>query len=301
MINLINRKIIFYSFLLIILLSTIFFNFRANIASAQDAVEVGSTKQLFVPNVPIGEFKGGQIDNELLGKYFGAWYNFIVGTVGILATVIIMWGGFKWLTSRGNSAAISDAKDRIYSALIGLFLVFLSYTLLYLINPKLLTINLPTLEKAQTDIIETLQREEPQGQDISSGTQIDRAKQDANLATFTGQGIDVQTPQVRLDGLTPEIMNVTQQVREDFGQDITVTSGYDPERSNRDSQHIVGEAVDLERNTPFDNFMRNEVIGNAPEVWRYNDQPAYRVNYHGVEIIVIDETVNNCWHIDTRY
>jgi len=100
----------------------------------------------FTPNVPIGDFKGKiSVDSEILYKYISSWYNFVVGVVGILAAVIIMWGGFKWLTSRGNSAAISDAKDRIWSAIIGLVLVFLSYILLNLINPRLLNIYLPEL------------------------------------------------------------------------------------------------------------------------------------------------------------
>ena len=61
-------------------------------------------------NVPIGNIK------EVAGleDYIKLWYNFVIGVVGIIATVIIMWGGFKWLTSRGNSAAITDAKDRIW-------------------------------------------------------------------------------------------------------------------------------------------------------------------------------------------
>jgi len=93
-------------------------------------------------NVPIGNIK------EVAGleDYIKLWYNFVIGVVGIIATVIIMWGGFKWLTSRGNSAAITDAKDRIWSAVIGLILVFLSYTILSIINPKLLTLSLPTLK-----------------------------------------------------------------------------------------------------------------------------------------------------------
>jgi hypothetical protein len=101
-------------------------------------------------NTPIGGVK----EVSIFGEYFALWYKFVVGVVGVLATVIIMWGGFKWLTSRGNSAAISDAKDRIWSSIIGLILVFLSYNILSLINPKLLTIGLPTL-KTVTPIVNT--------------------------------------------------------------------------------------------------------------------------------------------------
>ena len=119
-------------------------------------VGLESKQQLFVPNVPVGDFKGSiPVDQEILGKYLNAWYKFVVGVVGILATVIMMWGGFKWLTSRGNAAAIGDAKDRIWSAVIGLVLVFLSYNLLWIINPKLVEIKLPTLNKGNSTVINT--------------------------------------------------------------------------------------------------------------------------------------------------
>jgi len=98
----------------------------------------------FTPNVPIGgQFTEGakiEITNNLLSEYIKTWYNFIIGAIGILATVMIMYGGLKWLTSRGNSAVIGDAKEKIFSALIGLILVFLSYTILYLVNPNLVEI-----------------------------------------------------------------------------------------------------------------------------------------------------------------
>ncbi|NCN07625.1 hypothetical protein GW933_02925 [Candidatus Falkowbacteria bacterium] len=97
-------------------------------------------------NVPIGGVK----TIPSFYEYIQLWYSFVVGVVGIIATVIIMWGGFKWLTSRGNAAAIGDAKDRIWSAIIGLVLVFLSYNLLYLINPELVKIKLPSLTTIST-------------------------------------------------------------------------------------------------------------------------------------------------------
>jgi len=95
----------------------------------------------FCLNVPIGNV----YEVSGLEEYIQIWYTFVAGVAGILAAVIIMWGGFKWLTSRGNSAAITDAKDRIWSAIIGLVLVFLAYTLLNLINPKLVNLYLPVL------------------------------------------------------------------------------------------------------------------------------------------------------------
>lgn len=112
---------------------------------AQDDVPIPtgciSNDSGFCLNVPVGKIE----KVSSFGEYIQIWYNFVVGAVGIMATVIIMWGGFKWLTSRGNSAAISDAKDRIWSAIIGLILVFLSYNILYLLNSDLLKVGIEPL------------------------------------------------------------------------------------------------------------------------------------------------------------
>ncbi|MEK7653065.1 MAG: pilin [Patescibacteria group bacterium] len=104
---------------------------------------VGS-KDVYCLNAPIGGLTEVNIKTENpLYKYISVWYGFIIGSIGILATVMIMYGGFKWLTSRGNSSQISDAKEKIISAITGLLLAFLSYTILNLINPRLVQITTP--------------------------------------------------------------------------------------------------------------------------------------------------------------
>lgn len=96
-------------------------------------------------NIPIGGLDRVEINKNPLFTYLKIWYGFVIGSVGILTTVMVMWGGFKWLTSRGNSGTIGDAKEIIWGSIIGLFLCLLSYTILELINPKLLEINLGVL------------------------------------------------------------------------------------------------------------------------------------------------------------
>ena len=72
-----------------------------------------------------------------------AWfYYFIVGIAGLAAFVMLVWGGFQYLTSAGNPTAISDAKDKIKSALLGLLLILTSWLILQVINPDLTTFNL---------------------------------------------------------------------------------------------------------------------------------------------------------------
>ncbi|MBI2642020.1 MAG: hypothetical protein HYW96_00395 [Candidatus Wildermuthbacteria bacterium] len=75
-----------------------------------------------------------------------AWaYALIVGISGFAAFVMIVWGGVQWLGSGGNPAAISDARDKIKSALLGLLLVLASFLILQIINPGLTVLSLPSL------------------------------------------------------------------------------------------------------------------------------------------------------------
>lgn len=55
--------------------------------------------------------------------------NALLGLLGTAFVVLILIGGFKWMTSQGNSQKIEDAKKTITSAAIGLAIVLASYAL----------------------------------------------------------------------------------------------------------------------------------------------------------------------------
>ncbi|MFA5126702.1 MAG: hypothetical protein WC465_01705 [Patescibacteria group bacterium] len=62
--------------------------------------------------------------------------NIILSFLGALAILIILYGGFIWLTSRGNKDKIDQAKKTIISAVIGLAIIFSSYALVNWIFDK---------------------------------------------------------------------------------------------------------------------------------------------------------------------
>jgi hypothetical protein len=72
-------------------------------------------------------------------------YIFALLIAGILAFAVIVWGGVKYATSRGNPSAESDARSWITNALIGLLLLAAAYIVLYTVNPNLLNLQLPTI------------------------------------------------------------------------------------------------------------------------------------------------------------
>lgn len=102
-------------------------------------------------SVPVGDFTGANLDpnkpETWIGLYIVAWFNYVVGAIGIVAMVMVMWGGILWLTSGGNTSQISQAKGKIKNAIVGIVLLLLSYTIFKTINPKLLHLTLPGIPK----------------------------------------------------------------------------------------------------------------------------------------------------------
>lgn len=52
-----------------------------------------------------------------------------LGFLGIIAVVIILLGGFKWMTSGGNTDKTADAKKLIFAGIIGLIIVLSAYAI----------------------------------------------------------------------------------------------------------------------------------------------------------------------------
>lgn len=55
--------------------------------------------------------------------------NVFLGFLGIVAVVIILLGGFKYMTSMGNEDQIEKAKDMITAAAIGLIIILMSWAI----------------------------------------------------------------------------------------------------------------------------------------------------------------------------
>jgi len=99
---------------------------------------------IYEPQVQMGEQRGSiAIENNLrpIGDYIKNIYRYAIGGVGILATVVMMFGGFVWITAGGNASRVGDAKAWIGAALSGLVLALASYLILNTINPALVNFN----------------------------------------------------------------------------------------------------------------------------------------------------------------
>ncbi len=52
---------------------------------------------------------------------------FVLSFVGVVFLVLLIWGGFLWMTSGGNEESVKKARTVVVSAVIGLVIVLSAY------------------------------------------------------------------------------------------------------------------------------------------------------------------------------
>ena len=118
---------LFKSFL--VLSSLILFGFSAHqvLAQATTTVNLGSGATSTVNLAPIHLDNPLSVDTpqELIGTVINA----ALGIIGSIALIMFIYGGFIWLTSSGNEQKVTQGRNILMWAAIGLVIIFLSYAL----------------------------------------------------------------------------------------------------------------------------------------------------------------------------
>lgn len=94
--------------------------------------------------------KDVEVKNITLGNYIVDIYKYAIGIVGILASIILMYGGVIWITAMGSAERISEAQSWIKAAITGTVLALSSYMILYIVNPDLVKFNALTINDIKT-------------------------------------------------------------------------------------------------------------------------------------------------------
>ncbi|MBI2263504.1 hypothetical protein HY373_00815 [Candidatus Berkelbacteria bacterium] len=72
-----------------------------------------------------------------LGEWFGLVYDKMIVAGGFLAVLMVIYGGYRYITSQGNPDNLNEAKEIIFYALAGLLVLLLAYVILTTISPDL--------------------------------------------------------------------------------------------------------------------------------------------------------------------
>jgi len=69
-----------------------------------------------------------------LGDVFTNLVGWILGFAGIVLFVVLLIGGFKYITSAGDPKALESAKGTITAGVAGLIIILVSYLIMILIS-----------------------------------------------------------------------------------------------------------------------------------------------------------------------
>ena len=114
---------------------------------ARNIIALAILSVLFVPlaGVMALEVGIGEVGEELelgdrdIRATVASIINVAMGLLGIVAVVIILYGGFTWMTAGGNEENVSKAQKIIVSGIIGLALILASWAIARFVLESLVT------------------------------------------------------------------------------------------------------------------------------------------------------------------
>jgi hypothetical protein len=209
-----------------------------------------------------------------ISLYIAAWYKYLIGGIGILATVMMMYAGVLWITAAGSSEQIGKAKGFIGSSLTGLILAISSYMILYQINPDL--INLKPIEvaipgKKAEPIVLTSQKDA----DIRTTLQNENIFiNKSNCAT------ESQTDCTSLDGLPPMAINGVINIKQALGYNgrLMITGGTEAGHMEHGQGKPVvdlrvcpaGKCLNIDKNVELISYMHKQAGLGFGDGFEYN-------------------------------
>lgn len=90
------------------------------------------TKEAIKADISVG---GDATPTEIAIKII----NIMLGFLGLIAVVIILLGGFKWMTAGGSEDKVGEAKKLMVAGLIGLIIILSSWGLAIFVIDNLMT------------------------------------------------------------------------------------------------------------------------------------------------------------------
>lgn len=100
------------------------------VAAVQLPVAHAQGTELDADNLLSEDFRGatglGEADLE---STIGNIINVVLGFLGIVAVVIVLLGGFKWMTAGGNDEKVAEAKKLLVAGVIGLAIILSAYAI----------------------------------------------------------------------------------------------------------------------------------------------------------------------------
>lgn len=131
-------------------------------ATSADAATKKTNTITVIPELTLipGLFEAGKaftISPTSIADYIRIIFVVFIWIVGILATVMVVYGGVRWIAAAGNPGQINEARSIVDNAIIGLIIALTSVLLLNVISPTLTTFRGLTLPEVQKEVYDFTQ------------------------------------------------------------------------------------------------------------------------------------------------
>ena len=127
-----NRKTLFRKAILLIFIGIFCLNILAvSVAEAEDkGSSVGSLLETAggAAKYDTEKVKSGAITTFSIA---GGIIKIFLSLLGVIFIALMLYGGYLWMTARGNQEQVTKAKELITSAVIGLVIVVAAYAITY--------------------------------------------------------------------------------------------------------------------------------------------------------------------------
>lgn len=104
---------------MIVFLPLLTFAVSANAQGASDNMLWGGQQDNIQQNTGLGNTDPRTMAASII--------KILLGFLGIIAVIIILYGGFKWMTAAGNEDNVSSAKKIIGAGVIGLVIILMAF------------------------------------------------------------------------------------------------------------------------------------------------------------------------------
>jgi len=104
--------------------------------------------------IPLNVHVGRMTEVQNIGAYISNFYTFGIGVAMLLAVVMMMIGGVRYLVAGGDASAVTKAKGNISDAIMGLVLALGSYLILNTINPQILKLTVGDIRYIKPVVIQ---------------------------------------------------------------------------------------------------------------------------------------------------
>lgn len=250
-----------------------------------------------------------------LTTYLGWMYNSFFAIIAIASFVLIVWGGFEYVTS-SIPGLKADGRAKINQALTGFGIALFAWLLLETISAGTFTnVNL-NLDNVGGTSFSAGPGGNGGGTTPTGGGQTPATTANTQTTPTTGSGrsnmtedearkkleslgipVNAQPPQTTLVGMQPTTVDALVGIKEDSLCDLMVTGGTEDTTGGHSPgmySHVNGYKVDIDNNDCIDKYFTGWTK-IAPRRDRVNGQTVLVPQYQNGNIIAADER-----HVPTR-